>query len=438
MDDMLWTAFEFCLCALEATLAFYLFRVYLGFRSRWQKWHYVMVILVITLVMLRLTHEDTIWFRTGIGMFLYGAFCFLCFRSGIRMKVLCIVIYFLSISSADLFAISAAGFLFDVQNWNTMMLTGFERFVMALSAKIVLFLLTWMFVRFKKDHYRHLPKTYWIAYVMVFMLAFIGNFVLSQIGLLIRLPSTAAIYMMVAAAAVTAVEIAVYITFDQLCLHFQKLSEHQLIEHQSRIIQQYMQQKEVFDGHINSMWHDIKHHLTYIRSLAGENGDELAQYIDKVYEGFQQVPKIIATGDPFVDAIVNQKYALACEKHIEFVFQGYMEGSHQMQQPDLCVLLCNALDNAIEASTKEPDQTKRLIKMLLKKVDRNLLLHITNNVFEKPAARGGRLLSGKLEGIHGIGMLSMKNVVDKYNGSLHFDNEDHFFVLDVLIEIYEI
>ena len=99
---------------------------------------------------------------------------------------------------------------------------------------------------------------------------------------------------------------------------------------------------------------------------------------------------------------------------------------------DLCVLLGNLLDNAIEACGKL-EKEKRRIQLSIKLVKNQLFIR-TENPFEgKLKWQGSRLLTQKTdENNHGIGLENVKRVVEKYHGTLEMNAEDQIFRTKIL------
>ena len=89
------------------------------------------------------------------------------------------------------------------------------------------------------------------------------------------------------------------------------------------------------------------------------------------------------------------------------------------------MLLGNALDNALEAAKKTNLEVNKYISLMIK-VDEGQIVVIIKN-FAPPDTDVNDLRTGKKVSGHGFGILSMKNIVDHYNGELYFDIEGDVF-----------
>ena len=100
---------------------------------------------------------------------------------------------------------------------------------------------------------------------------------------------------------------------------------------------------------------------------------------------------------------------------------------------DLCVLLGNALDNAIEGVSGDGNNE---IYLELRNVDNFFMISVKNTITNSVLEYNPNLISTKNEKeVHGLGILSMKEVVQKYNGSIEFYENDNKFCCDMLLDI---
>ena len=87
---------------------------------------------------------------------------------------------------------------------------------------------------------------------------------------------------------------------------------------------------------------------------------------------------------------------------------------------ELCSLLGNLVDNAIEATLKIRDTEKR-------------------RIFVKPIAKNGNFITWKTDKInHGIGLLSIKNIIDKYEGAIESNFKNHVFKSTIILHFYTV
>ena len=113
------------------------------------------------------------------------------------------------------------------------------------------------------------------------------------------------------------------------------------------------------------------------------------------------------------------------------------EGLSFMRDIDIYTLFANLLDNAIEASLKIPPEN-RCITLAVRRQSAFLSIHISNYFSGKLLEENGELITLKEDhNAHGYGSKSVRQIVEKYDGSLSYRNEDNVFTVNILIPISE-
>ncbi len=178
-------------------------------------------------------------------------------------------------------------------------------------------------------------------------------------------------------------------------------------------------------------YHDFSHHLTAILHMI-EKGkdDEVKQYIISLRNLPQSVTVKIRTGIDVVDVILSEMERKAADKGIAVAIHSQMLPEKlPIEKRDLCALLANLLENAMEAAEKE-------INVVLKSVNSMLLIQIQNDYRVEPIWMDGRLRSLKPDAAHhGWGTQSIEYVVKKYHGSVEYKSEEGRFCVDIMLYI---
>ncbi|MCD8073934.1 MAG: GHKL domain-containing protein [Lachnospiraceae bacterium] len=196
---------------------------------------------------------------------------------------------------------------------------------------------------------------------------------------------------------------------------------------------QYSQSKEVADR-VNRQYHDLKNTLLYIQNCTDQ--EQIRQELGKMLEQIRPYETELNTGNQAVDVILNQKLALCQENHIRCV--PYIDGSllDFMDPLDICTILGNALDNAIEACLKIADEQKRQIRIRISLKNQMLSLHVENSCESLPTEKDGQLLTDKPDAsAHGFGIRSIRHTAEKYGGQLSYRVTEGQFVLDLLLPV---
>ena len=156
--------------------------------------------------------------------------------------------------------------------------------------------------------------------------------------------------------------------------------------------------------------------------------EEISDYLDMLDEDLTNVETVIKTGNRMVDAILNSKLSIASKMDINIKAEARIPVSLSVSEFDLCIVISNLLDNAIDACLELPPN-ERLIRIYMEMKGNYLYLALTNTA-------GGRkkhsFHSTKGEG-HGFGISRIDSIVKKYGGYVTRASEDGAFSTEVLL-----
>ncbi len=182
--------------------------------------------------------------------------------------------------------------------------------------------------------------------------------------------------------------------------------------------------------------HDIKHHLNTIKNLAPENDNTISNYIDSIIGEFGINNPIDYCNNALVNVITNRYKRLCDISNIKFNIDIRNTQIDFMSEPDITALLDNLLENAVEATNKASD--KFIDFIITTNSNKLLTISITNSVAHKVTVTNNHILSSKKSvGIHGVGLKSIKRVIQKYDGeiNMNFNEDDMSFTTTVVFQI---
>ena len=212
-----------------------------------------------------------------------------------------------------------------------------------------------------------------------------------------------------------------------------RLKQFSLVQEQMLIKQQkqYEMSKSAIEI-VNFKCHDLKHQIKAIRNMAEEEREACLQELEKAVMIYENTAK---TGNAAMDVIITEK-GLLCEKyHIRFTY--IVDGGKLdfIKPVDIYAIFCNALDNAIEASTLVEEE-KRLINLTVKANEMLLQIHMENYCgvsyqFEDgfPVVRRDETYT------HGYGLRSIRHICGNYGGMMKTSSRNGLFCLDITIPI---
>ena len=205
-----------------------------------------------------------------------------------------------------------------------------------------------------------------------------------------------------------------------------------VLEEQMQSITGYYDELKNKDEEIRRFRHDIKN-LLYVldKMLAGNKTQEAREYIIKMAGTFQAATAQYNTGCYIADAILASKQKTAEEISTEIKINGPIP-ARDIKDVDMVILLSNLLDNAIEACAKIEGEKEIILESYIKKG--KWMLKISNPVAQKPLIVNNRILTTKdNKRIHGIGILNIQRVVEKYSGNVLFLSDEKQFEAEMFL-----
>lgn len=203
-----------------------------------------------------------------------------------------------------------------------------------------------------------------------------------------------------------------------------------LLEKQINMQLDYYEKLEKKNKELREFRHDYKNHMLCLQALINSNElEEASQYIQKLTNRSYYETSEYFTGNKIADAILTDKSAAAKNIGAEINFQG--EIFDGISASDICVILSNALDNAIEACGQISISGKSINVSCI--FSRNVqIISISNPVISDTKIRNGFIETTKQDkSSHGFGLYNIKKTVDKYNGDFNIKCENGIFTLEI-------
>lgn len=200
---------------------------------------------------------------------------------------------------------------------------------------------------------------------------------------------------------------------------------------QNVLLHQYEETKEMYLN-MRGWRHDYHNHIQGVKAYLslGQIG-EAAAYLDELDADLTHVDSYIRSGNLLADAILNSKLSLAEKAQIRVDCTAKLPEKLALSDVDLCVILGNLLDNAIEACEQiEPE--KRFLRVYMVLIKEQLYISVQNAAKEILNFNERNYITSK-RGQHGLGLMRMRLLVDKYEGCLNLQNEPGIFAAEVTL-----
>ncbi len=214
---------------------------------------------------------------------------------------------------------------------------------------------------------------------------------------------------------------------------FSKQIDKRIAAYQRELIETHYKEVENMYRQIRGWRHDYRNHIQLMKVLAA-NGDMdgIKAYLDELDTDLNTVDTVVKTGNAMADAILNSKISLARSRGITVQCDAHIPVQLKTSEIDLCCIIGNLFDNAIEASQKLPlDQ--RLIRVYMDMKNTQLYISFTNFTAVGKLQKVGRLFAtSKGEG-HGFGLVRIDAIVERLDGYLSRNSEDGAFTTEILI-----
>ena len=319
-------------------------------------------------------------------------------------------------------------------SWQTMPLY----LVIAISVYTVYLVLVLIIVRLNMEGRQYIPRQYWIGIVICFSVIVVGFIgVLNLINWFADVEMSR-MYALIISLVYLFIWLLIYFIFSFICRYFAKVNEANALVIQNDMIERYMLRKQASDERIQILSHDLRYSLTQWRVLAEEKGD--ADILQSISEYEQQLISslLINVENENANAIINQKQWEAGHAQVEFLVDGVFHEDLLIARLDLCSLLGNLLDNAIEAAVQVQPESSRCVKLSIRRKGNLLILIVENSYAVEPVLENGIFVTTKEDkDFHTIGMRSIRYIAEKYNGVVNNSYENNWFKATVMLSGYK-
>lgn len=187
-----------------------------------------------------------------------------------------------------------------------------------------------------------------------------------------------------------------------------------LAEHHYAMQKEYYEQLHTQQEETRALWHDIS---KYLRAMETEQGETLCQLQERV----DSITSVVDVNNRVVSVILNEYLTAANAIQTKLLFDVQVPPELFVTAADLYILLGNTLDNALDACAKLPEEQREIHIQLRQHND--ILFYRTANPYV-PEAEGQ-----KRNHFHGYGLKNVRQLVEKYHGSLEITQENHRFVV---------
>ncbi len=425
--DKLWTVFEFLVTVFEAFVIMHFVCAFFdhSFTSRKGRMIYISGSLCYAFMVLII---NSLTPYEGLIGIIYSVYIFVFSLIFLRGKVitkifvsiftdLCLIC--ISTFVVNLLSVISESNVDAIYSENTL-----PRFLMIIIVQTLLFYVFALFLKIFKKGGINLGIKEWVFIILIFVVSFLSiaaiQITLQKNDLLEQYIAT----LMVAEIGLILINVISFFMISVLNNSHKTAEELSLMKQQDEMRKQYAENIKYRYDEIRRIRHDMKQSYTVLETLLSQNQiSEALEYIRAGKSAIIQTEVIIDVGNEFVNSILNTKLSAAKQLGIEVICSCAKDISG-IEAVDMCTLLGNMLDNAIEAAEQCPPP-KRLIEIKITSSDGKVVIHAMNSIKGSVLDENNELNTTKQDSAeHGFGVKSIRLIAKKYSGTVNYFEEN--------------
>jgi hypothetical protein len=439
INGIVWNLFEYSLCLIEMVFLYLFLNEVIHRKTYIPKYIVYIGIIGASLVVFCLTWISIFSvLKMAIGYMLCILIAIVFYKEKFRVKLFWGTIYYIGLGLIDVVSTSLISYVTRIDIITIALTTNWYRILLSIFAKLIIFILIKLVAKTTQESLSDVPAKFWQMILGVFGIALVSIVAVIEIGIILQGNELAGLFLVIISVGILILCITVYQTFQYICNYFEKEKRYEIIEYQNDMLIKATLEKDESHKEIRKIWHDFNNHISCIDMLLQmDNIKRARDYIYDMKVNSEKVHFEIKTGNEIADAVINQKYMIAKKHNIEFIVTGALSEHMGINAVDLCALMSNGLDNAIEANLKVKNKNFRKIHIHIKPYKDYLLIDIVNSVEEEIKNIENLQTTKKDKSKHGFGMLSMKKIVEKYEGYLQYNYENSHFNLSIMLKVVD-
>lgn len=203
---------------------------------------------------------------------------------------------------------------------------------------------------------------------------------------------------------------------------------------QSSLIEKQIFETENMYKQVRGWRHDYRNHIQNMKILLAQSDyEELDSYLDELAKDLLTVDTIIKTGNVMADAVLNTKLYAADRINARINVKASIPKEIRINDIELCALLGNLLDNAVESCERLPEG-ERFIRVFIGVIKGQFYMSVQNAAGEIKK-RSGSYLSTKRSGGSGFGIFRIDRIAAKYGGSVNRQSEPGVFATELMFPL---
>ncbi|MCR5601913.1 MAG: GHKL domain-containing protein [Ruminococcus sp.] len=410
-------------CFVEAWLVtFYLYNI-LKSNCRYPRaWLVVPTFIMFIIIEVMTLCCSSPWIKLIIMFTSMVASAIIMFESKLRNIIFYCLMFIVVILASEILPLGAMN-LMNLGTPETNLTSGMGQYIGMACSKLFCFWFAIYIAEYLKPKQKDIPFKNWLLIIFVPLLSLIvlnGIFVAHELS-----PQRTIVYLLT----VSGVFILNILVFDYFDTYANTI-KLKLMEQRIKSEEENYKLLEEKYTEIRQLKHDISNQLAAARRMFKQgSGPEAAKHLNRLYLKLSEASGVCYTGISSVDAIVNMKWSKSTSLKIPFSCKVLVSEKMDIDELQLCRIIANLLDNAIEGAERITEGEKYVYISIIQN-NHKLRICIMNSSNEVDTEN----LTTKKTGYgHGIGVSSVREAVSNLDGILSFNYENGIFTADIMI-----
>lgn len=369
-------------------------------------------------------------FGSYIPMVIYISYAFLCLNGSSALKVWIGILTHLVVIFTSIITNILVCNIIGYDPYKMITVFNSTRVMGVVIAKIIQFYITRLLL---KNQYKNPISNYRLAAIVSIPLISVISLCALMKAALIN--NNISPYILTGMICIIVANIMTYYFFTVINKEYENTIKTRLLEQQNETLMQNIVDKDAFVKDMKVVRHDIKNQLLTILQYADDGKiDDIKDYVNFLTNNHMpNILNYINTNNAAFDTIVNSKIAVCNQENIFMEVKIKRDTEINIPQVEIAALFGNLLDNAIEAAK---ETTEKRVTLEIQKNASYLIILVSNSIKSSVLNNNKNLETSKdNKELHGIGIKSIKNIIDKYNGMIQFYEEENEFCCHIMMDI---
>ena len=392
------------------------------------------IVWIISFIQMTVTNYITDFetFGSYIPMIIYACYAFLCLNGSTPLKIWFAILTHLIVTFTAILTNILVCNIIGYDPYKMITVFNSTRVMGVIIAKIMQFYITRLILRNK---YKNPISNYrWVAIIAIPVISVISLCALMKAALINNDISP---YILTGMICIILANIMTYYFFTVMNKEYENTIKAKLLEQQNDALKKSIADKDAFVKEMKAVRHDIKNQLLTIMQYADEGkNNDIKEYVNVLTNNYlPNILNYINTNNAAFDAVINSNIAVCNQKNIFMEVNIKQDTNISIPPVEIAVLFGNLLDNAIDAAK---DTNEKRITLDIQKNASYLIIFVSNSIKSSVLKDNKNLETSKPDKeLHGIGIKSIKNIIEKHNGMIQFYEEEDEFCCHIMIDTTE-